>query len=364
MNESRDGSMLARDSVRGLPQYRPGAEACAIDLSDNTNLWGSPPAVLRALCDPSQSVASRYPAFYSEPIQASLLAYSVPAGLSPVSVVTGCGSDDILDSTIRTFGAVGDRIAYSAPTFVMIPYCARLNGLSPIEIPFAPNGDIDAQRLVDADAKITYLCSPNNPTGTAMSRAAAEYVVDNARGIVLLDEAYAEFAPEIFVDLLARSERLIIARTFSKAFGMAGLRVGYGIGAPALVSLVERARGPYKVTSVAERCVLAALEAESVAWVREHACRAVGNRMRFVASLGALGLRALPSAANFVCVPTARGAAVFSALQARGILLRLFTALPQDLPELSESGGTALRIGIGPWEQMQATLDALAVALA
>ncbi len=363
MNESRDANMFARDSVRRLPQYRPGAEACTIDLSDNTNLWGSPPAVLRALHDPSAS-ASRYPAFYSEPLRASLLAYSVPGGVPPVGVVTGCGSDDILDSTLRTFGEPGDRIAYSAPTFVMIPYSARLNGLSPVEIPFALNGDIDAERLVDADAKITYLCSPNNPTGTAMSRAAAEYVVANARGIVLLDEAYAEFAPEVFVDLLARSERLIVARTFSKAFGMAGLRVGYGLGAPALVSLVERARGPYKVSSVAERCVLAALEAESVAWMREQACRAVGNRMRFAESLAALGLGALPSAANFVCVPTVRGDALCSALQVRGILVRLFKGLPQDLPDLAKSGGTALRIGIGPWEQMQTTLDALTEALA
>lgn len=356
-------SALARDSVRGLPHYQFDVGACAIDLSDNTNLWGSPPAVLRALRDPSAS-ASRYPAFYSEPLRAALLAYSVPAGLPPVGVVTGCGSDDILDSTMRTFGSVGDRIAYSAPTFVMIPQCAQLNGLSPVPIPFAPTGDIDAQRLVDADAKITYLCSPNNPTGTAMSRAAAEYVVANARGIVLLDEAYAEFAPEVFVDLLARSERLIIARTFSKAFGMAGLRVGYGIGAPELIALVERARGPYKVNSVAERCVLAALETDSVAWVREHACRAVGNRMRFAETLATLGLRSLTSAANFVCVPTARGAALFGALQARGILVRLFKGLPQDLPELAESGGTALRIGVGPWEQMQATLDVLSEAVA
>lgn len=363
MTASRGTNTFARDAVSELPLYQPDAGACAIDLSDNTNLWGSPPAVLRALGNASMSVA-RYPSLYSEPLRASLLAYSAPARGDHVGVVTGCGSDDVIDSTMRAFGGPGDRVVFSTPTFSMIPYLAQLNGLSPLAIPFARSGDVDAQRLVDADAKITYLCSPNNPTATAISRASAEFVVANARGIVLLDEAYAEFAPEVFVDLLSRSDRLIVVRTFSKAFGMAGLRVGYGIGAASLVGLVERARGPYKVTSVAEQCVLAALESESVAWVREHACRAVGNRMRFVEQLATLGLRALPSAANFVCVPTASGDALFRALRERGVLVRLFAALPRELPGLDESGGMALRIGIGPWEQMQATLDVLAEALA
>jgi histidinol-phosphate aminotransferase len=236
-----------------------------------------------------------------------------------------------------------------------------LNGLTPLAVPFAENFDVDAERLVDAGAKITYLCAPNNPTATPVSRAAVEYVVANAAGIVLIDEAYAEFAPEVFTDLAARNEHVVIARTFSKAFGLAGLRIGYGIGANGVVRLIERARGPYKVNTLAERTVLAALDPsdDGLGWVREHALLAVANRARLVTELSEIGFVALPSAANFIMVPTPRAAELFRALSSRGVLVRAFTAMPRDLPILAECNGAALRIGVGPWEMMRTLLDTL-----
>jgi histidinol-phosphate aminotransferase len=225
---------------------------------------------------------------------------------------------------------------------------------------------VDAERLVDCGAKITYLCTPNNPTATALSRRAVEYVVTHARGIVLLDEAYAEFAPETFVDLVARHERLLVARTFSKAFGLAGLRVGYGVGSTELVGLVERARGPYKVNALAERAVLAALEEspDGLGWVRAHAALAMEHRERLTRELRALGLVPLPSAANFVFVPTPGARLLAGRLRARGVLVRAFSGLPRDLAALASSNGEALRIGVGPWDTMQAVLDVLADTLA
>ncbi len=352
---------LAREGMGALPLYAPDSAQCTVDLSDNTNLWGAPPAALRALRDASDAALSRYPTLYSEPLRSALLEYVGASDVTDVSVVTGCGSDDVLDSTMRAFGAVGDSITYSAPTFSMIPVLARLNGLTPLPIPFAEGFDLDAERLVDAGAKITYLCSPNNPTATPVSRASVEYVVANATGIVLIDEAYAEFAPDLFTDLLAKSERVVIARTFSKAFGLAGLRVGYGVGTTGVVRLIERARGPYKVNTLAERTVLAALEptADGLGWVREHASLAKANRERLIAEVSALGLVALPSAANFIMVPTQRAAEMFRALSARGVLVRAFTAMPCDRTELAECKGAALRIGIGPWQMMETLLQAL-----
>jgi len=267
---------------------------------------------------------------------------------------------------MRAFGAAGDSIAYSAPTFSMIPVLARLNGLVPVPIPFAPGFDVDAERLVDASAKITYLCAPNNPTGTAISRWAVEYVVANARGIVLIDEAYAEFAPEVFADLVAQNERVVVARTFSKAFGLAGLRVGYGVGTKDVVRLIERARGPYKVNALAERTVLAAFEEspDGLGWVREHAVLAVANRARLIAGLQELGVTVLPSAANFVMVPLERAVDVCREMSKRGVLVRAFTAIPRDLAVFEESNGAALRIGVGPWEMMQTLLDVLREVIA
>lgn len=359
--ETMNARSLARAEVRALPLYAPDAAECAVDVSDNTNLWGAPPAARRALSEAPGAAFARYPSLYSTPLRAALLRYVGLERAGGVGVVTGCGSDDVIDSAMRAFGAPGDRIAFSAPTFSMIPTFARLNGLEPVSIPLTSRFDVDAERLVHLGAKITYLCTPNNPTATALSREAVEYVAAHASGIVLLDEAYAEFAPETFVDLVTRFERLIVTRTFSKAFGLAGLRVGYGVGGAELVGMVERARGPYKVNAPAERAVLAALgeSDDALGWVRAHAALAVENRERLAAGLRALGLVPLPSAANFVFVPTSRARLIAHGLRERGVLVRAFSGLPVDLAPLAAAAGAALRIGVGPWETMHTVLNAL-----
>ena len=356
---------LARGAVSALPHLGGELARCEVDLSDNTNLWGAPPAALRALHDARADALSRYPSLYSEPLRAALLRYVGLDNAADVTAVTGCGSDDILDATMRAFGAPGERIAFSAPTFSMIPVLARLNGLDVAAIPLTPSFDLDVQRLVEARAKITYICAPNNPTGTGVSRAAVEYVVAHAAGVVLIDEAYAEFAPEVFVDLVERNERVVIARTFSKAFGMAGLRVGYGIASIESARLIERARGPYKVGRLAEQAVLAALEAstEGVMWVKAHASLAIENRERVSTSLRAIGLTVLPSSANFVMVPHPRASALASALRTQGVGVRWFGGLPSAIPDFARAHGAALRISVGPWESMQRLLDAFSEVL-
>ena len=352
---------LARTAVGALPLYTPDAADCAIDLSDSTNLWGPAPAALRAIAHVPAPVVARYPSLRSETLAPALLRYAGLDAETELRIVTGCGSDDVIDSTLRAFGGAGDRVALSMPTFSMVPIFARLNGLEPVSVPFTRDLDVDAERLVDVGAKVTYLCAPNNPTATPLSRAAVEHVAAFAKGIVLLDEAYVEFAPESLVDLVRRHERLLVTRTFSKAFGLAGLRVGYGVGAAPLVSMIERARGPYKVNALAERAVLASLDdtADGLRWVRAHARLAVENRDRLVSALLALGLAPLPSTANFVLIPTTRAPLIARRLRERGILVRLFTDLPRDVPSLAAADGAALRVGVGPWETMQTLLDAL-----
>ena len=356
-------SELARPEISALPLYAPdqAATRCAVDVSDNTNLWGMPPAAARALRETPSAEAARYPSLYSAPLKSVLRAY---VGVADAAIVTGCGSDDVLDAAMRAFGAPGDAIAYSAPTFSMIPTFARVNGLEAVPIPLldAPNGyDIDPERLVAARAKITYVCAPNNPTATAVSRRAVEYVLAHARGIVVIDEAYAEFAAVTHVELVARSERVLVTRTLSKAFGLAGLRIGYGVGSPTLVGMLERARGPYKVNALAERAALAALDpgGDALEWVRSHAALARENRAQLIAELRALGLPPLPSDANFVLVPTPLARELGRRLQTLGVLVRTQTDLPRDLEALRASNGEALRIGVGPWNLMESLLSAL-----
>jgi histidinol-phosphate aminotransferase len=366
LDERESTLALARAEVRALPLYDPHAEACVVDVSDNVNLWGSPPAALRALTKGLAARVQHYPSLYSPTLHDAVLAYLGLSSADGMGVVTGCGSDDVLDAAMRAFGDAGDEIDFAAPTFPMIPNFARLNGLVPVALPMGAHYEVDPERLVDQRAKITYLCTPNNPTSTAMSREAVEYVVEHASGLVVLDEAYAEFAPETFATLAARSERLLVTRTFSKAFGLAGLRVGYGVGSSDLVDLVTRARGPYKVNALGETAAVAALEAgaNALGWVTEHVALVVALRERMLAALRELGFQPAPAAGNFVFVPTLHAQSLARTMRQRGVLVRAFNGLPQDVAALRAAKGHALRIGIGPWETMERVLETLEEALA
>jgi histidinol-phosphate/aromatic aminotransferase/cobyric acid decarboxylase-like protein len=172
---------------------------------------------------------------------------------------------------------------------------------------------------------------------------------------VILDEAYAEFSGSSCLDLASASDRVLVVRTMSKAFGLAGLRVGYAAGAPALVAEVEKSRGPYKVSTVAERAAVAALGHDQE-WVAERVVDARASRERLTTSLRALGLAPLHSQANFVFVPIADAPGVARRMRERGVAVRAF----QELPLV----GDALRITAGPEPMMEQALTALAEALA
>jgi histidinol-phosphate aminotransferase len=350
---------LGREALRDLRLYAP-EEPCAIDLSDNTNLWGAPPAAEAAIRDVASGSMRRYPETYAESLKDAIAQY---VGLPSSYVVTGVGSDDVLDSTLRAFADSGDSIAVPSPTFVMMPVFARLNRLRPIAIPLTGAYDVDAEAMIAAAARITYLCSPNNPTGAALSRAAIDEVARRTNGVVMIDEAYFEFSGESAIDLVQSNDRVLIVRTFSKAFGLAGLRIGYAIGAPALVAEVEKARGPYKVSAVAAAAACAALSS-GVSWMKEHVALANGARDAFSAQLLGRGLSPAPSKANFVFLPIADATAVAGAMRRAGVAVRAFTGIPTFSPALQESNGAALRITVGPSDVMAATLRALDEALA
>jgi histidinol-phosphate aminotransferase len=336
-----------RASYRDIPLYSTRKERSAIDLSDNTNLWGAPPSALRTVRATVEESVTRYPTAYEPELREALATY---AGVSPDMIVAGCGSDDVLDSAIRAFAEPGDLLCLPSPSFSMMPVFARTNGLVPIEVPLAARLDADAGGMLETGARITYLCSPNNPTGEAFSRESVEQILRQAAGLVIIDQAYAEFGGESFIDLVSEGRPVLVTRTLSKAFGLAGLRIGYGIGSPEIVSEIMKARGPYKVNAVAERAAIAVLQNDQ-AWVAKHVVDVVANRTRFRQELALRGITSLPSAANFVLLPVKDCASVSSQLHRLGIGVR---ALPY-LPGI----GDALRISIGPWDLMKRCLDAL-----
>jgi histidinol-phosphate aminotransferase len=346
---------FSRDSYRSIELYAPDRAPCRIDLSDNTNCWGVAPAVEEAIHEASVASVTRYPNLYAASLKEALGHY---LGVSHDRIVTGCGSDDILDSAIRAFAEPGDVIVAPDPSFAMIPIFARMNGLRCVSVPLTPEYDIDADGVLAADARLTYLCSPNNPTGAALSRAAVERVVERARGVVILDEAYAEFAATDLSPIALDSDRVLIARTMSKAFGLAGLRVGYATGAPALVAEVEKSRGPYKVSAIAERAALAAL-GDGLDWARERVAEAKDNRERLTVELERRGLAPIHSEANFVLLPITDANARARHMRSLGVAVRPFEALPEISDALRGSRGSALRISVGPWDMVAAALDAL-----
>jgi histidinol-phosphate aminotransferase len=340
---------LVRSNLSRVAKYEPGpsgAEA-EIDLSENINLWGMPPAVERVLRELPASAVTRYPTLYGARLKQTVAAY---VGVTPAEVVVGCGSDDVIDASFRAFGEPGARVGHCEPTFSMVPVFSRLCGLEPTPVAYRQDGSVDVEALLATGARMLYLCTPSNPTGWIVSEKDCEELVRRFEGVLLLDEAYGEFAGASGIPPRRIGDRVLVVRTLSKAFGLAGLRVGYAIGAPPLVAAVERALGPYKVNGVAERAAMAALT-DGVEWVRERAQEARQIRGRLEGELRTRGLEPLRSEANFLLVPVPDSEALARGIRARGVAVRYFKQL--------RGIGDAIRVGVGPWPLMEAFLRAL-----
>jgi histidinol-phosphate aminotransferase len=340
-------ALAPRAAVAKLERYNPPAGPCPIDVSDNTSLFGPAPAAEKAVRSAPAEALSRYPQTDSRALCAALASY---AGVRPGQVVTGCGSDDVIECALRAFGEPGDAVAFCTPTFSMLPSFARVNGLVPRAVPFKDDGGLDVRGLLETRARIVYVASPNNPTGTEVAARALLQLLSHAEGLVLVDEAYGEFAERTAVPWLERFPRLLVTRTLSKAFGLAGLRVGYGLGAESTASALQVVRGPYKVNALAERAAVAALS-EDVTWVRARATMACAVRERLAEALRRAGFHPWPSGANFLCVPVHEAPLWGTRLLKRGVRVRVLPGLP--------GVGDALRIGVGPWETMVQVLAAL-----
>lgn len=329
-----------RPTLSAVARYVPTRPPCEIDLTDNTNLFGPPPSVAAALRDVA---LTRYPAPYVESLR---LALAKEAGVAAENIVTGCGSDDLLDATMRAFAEPGEVLAYCPPTFGIVPTFARTNGVKPVATALT----VDA--LLAAQPRIIYLCAPNNPTGALLPEGFLDALLQKTSAVVVLDEAYIDYAsvPSRAVEA-ASSERLLVIRTMSKAFGLAGLRVGWAVGPPRLIGELEKARGPYKVGTVAERAALVTLTEERQ-WVADRVRETLALRARFIDALKAQGFTPLPSEGNFVLVPVSQDAErLADRMRERGVSVRAFPKL-QGL-------GDAVRITIGPWPLLAACLEAL-----
>ncbi|MEX2609977.1 MAG: histidinol dehydrogenase [Gemmatimonadota bacterium] len=340
-----------RGAYAGIELYEPGRVPTAVDLSDNTNLWGLHPLVAELFAALPADAVTRYPTVWARRLkEVAAAAFEV----APENVATGCGSDDLIDSAVRAFCEPGQAVAFPEPTFGVVSTFARMNAARPVAVPLGADFALDPAALLATGAALTYICRPNNPTGTRFERAAVERVLAEARGVVLVDEAYADFAPDSLLADIVASRRGLVLRTLSKACGLAGLRVGLAVGPAPLIRELEKSRGPYKVGGVAEAAAVRVLS-EGMDWVRARVEDARRARTELAAALAERGLGTWPSEANFVlvAVPAAwpSAAALASALRAAGVAVRAFEALP--------GAGNALRVTVGPPGMMARFLDAL-----
>jgi len=345
-----------REDYRPLEPYAPDRRPVPIDIADNTNRWGAHPEAMAVVRAADDDLLTRYPDVYTRDLRAAIQRrYDVPAD----SIATGCGSDDVLDSAFRAAAPEGGVIAYPGPTFSMIDIFARMNGRGAVEVPWS-RALADPASLLERDPVLVYVCRPNNPTGAQSPRAWVDALlraVGPTGPLVVLDEAYADFADESLIGEAPGHPRLLVIRTLSKAYGLAGLRIGFAVGSPEVAREVEKSRGPYKVSQVAERAGVAALD-DRTGWAARTTAECVANRARLFEALQERGLAPLPSAANFVFFPIPAGSALAwnQALRDHGVAVRPFPACLEV--------GDGLRVSVAPWPMLERFLDALDAVLA
>jgi len=351
----------AKPHIRALRPYEPGPPIEALvrehgvrdplKLASNENPLGPSPKAVEALCGAAGQV-HRYPDGACRALRAAL---SRRLQVAPEQLVFGAGSDEILELVAKTFLAPGDELLCAWPSFAMYPIVAQGMGADCVRVPLNAELGHDVEAMAAAlsgRTRVAVICNPNNPTGTSLGEGDLQRFVEALPEdvVLLLDEAYAEFArrPD-FPDslaLLARRPATAVLRTFSKIYGLAGLRVGYAVCGPELAGLLERARHPFNVNALAETAALAAL-ADTAHFERSRRMNAEGMAL-LRRELAALAIRSWPSDANFLLAELGGGAC--EALLKLGVSVR-------DMQGFGLPG--CARITIGTPEQNERLLKAL-----
>ena len=340
-----DPLALVRPNIRSLAPYSSARDEYSgreahVFLDANESPYNAP--------------VNRYP----DPLQRELKAeLSALKGVSPECIFLGNGSDEAIDLVYRVFCEPGrDNVVAPEPTYGMYRVCADINGVEYRSVPLGSGFVYSAEKLLqatDANTKVIFLCSPNNPTGNLLPRAEIEKTLAAFPGIVVVDEAYGDFAPEAsLLPVLAERPRLILLSTFSKAWASAGIRLGIALAHPGIIACFNKVKYPYNVNVLTQRHALEMLRRrdEVAAWV----ARTLSERARMVDAIRSLSLcrEVYPSEANFFLVRVSNARRIYDALVERGIIVRNRSSVA-----LCEN---CLRISVGSPAENDELLAALA----
>ncbi len=355
---------LAPPYVRAIAPYLPGKpiaelarelgldETGIVKLASNENPLGPSPRALNAAQDALHDMAL-YPDGAGFALKTRL---SAKLAVDPAQIVLGNGSNDVLDMVARAFLAPGVSAVFSQHAFAVYPIATQAVGAHGIVAPAKDYGhDLAAMRAaIRDDTRVLWIANPNNPTGTFLPWTEIEAFLATVprQVLVVLDEAYGEYLPQAercdTTAWLARFPNLVITRTFSKAYGLAGLRVGYGLGHPEVIDLMNRVRQPFNVNAPALAAAEAALD-DSDFLARSHALNTAGMA-QLMAGLGDLAIETVPSKGNFLLARVGDAARVNTELLKRGVIVR---------PVANYGLAEFLRVSVGLAAQNARFLDAL-----
>jgi histidinol-phosphate aminotransferase len=345
-----------KKALRGFEQYVPGEQPA--DGEDwvklNTNESPLPPSsrVIDAIKAAANDSLRLYPSPTAAPARAAIAAHF---DLAPSQVALGNGGDELIEMCFRAFAGKGDHVAYPTPTYPLFEPLCHVHEAVPAPHPSTESWAW-ADELAEDQVPLKFMVNPNSPTGTWAAEAAVEDVVSRSRGVVVLDEAYVDFAPESCIGLLGRHKNLLILRTLSKSYALAGMRIGFAVGDEGLIAALDTVKDSYNVDRLAMVAAIAAIQDQD--HHRAIVDHVVAERAWLADHLRELRFEVAPSAANFLFVQPpfgSVGAAVADALRERRILIRHYDREPI---------AGWFRITIGTRDQHERLLGALKETLA
>jgi histidinol-phosphate aminotransferase len=340
-----------RKSLAGFRPYIPGEQPPDGEgwVKLNTNESPLPPSsrVIEAIKAAADDSLRLYPSPTAAPARQAIAAHF---GLDPAQVTLGNGGDELIEMSLRAFAGAGDSVAYPTPTYPLLEPLCRLHEAVPSPHPTNEMFTWSTE-LMEDPAPLKFLVNPNSPTGTWHGATSVEHAVYRSRGVVVLDEAYVDFAFESQVGLLAKHDNLVILRTMSKSYALAGMRIGYALASRELIADLDAVKDSYNMDRLAIVAATAAIKDEE--HHRKIVDHVVAERRWLEMQLHGLGFEHSPSEANFVFVkppPGNSAAALADALRERRILVRHYDRDPI---------AGWFRITVGTRDQHERLLEAL-----
>jgi histidinol-phosphate aminotransferase len=356
-----------RQNINALSGYVPGEqpppEAKVIKLNTNENPYPPSPEVLKVLQELQGELLRRYP----DPMagafrQSASQVLRVPADW----ILVGNGSDDLLTMIIRACTEPGRQVVYPMPTYVLYRTLAQIQGAECMEVAYPEDYSLPVEQLIEAQGAVTFVASPNSPSGTVAPVELLDKLAAQLAGVLVIDEAYVDFAESDALELVKRHDNVIILRTLSKGYSLAGLRLGFGVANPALLEGLIKVKDSYNVDAVA--CAVGAVAIADQSHKNTNAQKIKASRTQMASALEQLGFQVWPSQANFLLVgvsgaateelaelspkelPEGNAEYLYEMLKQRGILVRYFKQ-----PRLADK----LRITVGTPEQNETLIKVL-----